>query len=69
MRAFHDRYRDYYEAIKQFWAEYEEELARIQATTDEAERAAFRKYTEDCRPFWKAIWAYLDYQQVTGKEG
>jgi hypothetical protein len=64
-----DPYRDYYEAIKQFWAEYEEELARIQVTADEAERAAFRKYAEHFRRAWEAIWAYLDDQEVTGKEG
>jgi hypothetical protein len=68
MRAFHDRYRDYYEAARPFKAEYEAELARIKATTAEAERAAYRKYAEDCRRAWEAFRAYPDDDKVTGKE-
>jgi hypothetical protein len=64
MRAFLGRHRDYYEAIKPFWVEYEAELARIEATAVEAERAAYRKYTEDCQPAWDALWAYPDDEQA-----
>jgi hypothetical protein len=66
--AGQDPYRDYYEAVRPFKAEYDAEIARIESAVYPAKRAAWRRFFDACKPARDKLHAYLDYQQVTGKE-